>query len=179
MVATGVADDGSILIWDPSAVFARANLNDYLNGFTAAGMKIEGPALWMFKTMRARPLLLRGATRSGLAATMGRSVGEPLEYSSVVLLLSVRDTSAHARIDAGRALMAVWLEATRRGLSVQPVSVPLLVDTVREPTLELFGAAGAGEPMMLLRLGKAPTAPPPSLRLPLHAICGVDRSTWR
>ena len=37
VVAIGVAADGSIVIQDPSPLFARANLNDYLNGFTAAG----------------------------------------------------------------------------------------------------------------------------------------------
>ena len=37
VVATGVAADGSIVIQDPSPLFARTNLNDYLTGFTAAG----------------------------------------------------------------------------------------------------------------------------------------------
>ncbi|SPE30735.1 Ig domain protein, group 2 domain protein [Candidatus Sulfopaludibacter sp. SbA6] len=37
VVAIGVAADGSIVIQDPSPLFARGNLNDYLTGFTAAG----------------------------------------------------------------------------------------------------------------------------------------------
>ena len=37
VVAMGIAADGSIVIQDPNPAFARTNLNDYLNGFTAAG----------------------------------------------------------------------------------------------------------------------------------------------
>ena len=37
MVATGIAADGSIVIQDPSPLFARSNLADYLAGFSAGG----------------------------------------------------------------------------------------------------------------------------------------------
>lgn len=37
VVATGIAADGSIVIQDPSPLFARTSLTDYLNGFNAAG----------------------------------------------------------------------------------------------------------------------------------------------
>ena len=37
VVATGIDGGGSILIQDPSALFARTGLADYLNGFNAAG----------------------------------------------------------------------------------------------------------------------------------------------
>jgi len=37
VVATGIAADGSIVIQDPSPLFARTSLNDYLGGFNAAG----------------------------------------------------------------------------------------------------------------------------------------------
>jgi uncharacterized protein (TIGR03437 family) len=37
--AIGIAADGSIVIQDPSPLFARTNLNDYLNGFTVGGGK--------------------------------------------------------------------------------------------------------------------------------------------
>lgn len=36
VVATGINSDGSIVIQDPSPLFARTNFNDYLNGFTAS-----------------------------------------------------------------------------------------------------------------------------------------------
>ena len=37
VVGIGVSADGSIVIQDPSPLFARSNLNDYLSGFTAGG----------------------------------------------------------------------------------------------------------------------------------------------
>ena len=37
VVATGIGADGSIAIADPNPYFGRANLNDYLNGFSNAG----------------------------------------------------------------------------------------------------------------------------------------------
>ena len=37
VVATGIAADGSIAIQDPSPLFARTSLTDYLNGFNAGG----------------------------------------------------------------------------------------------------------------------------------------------
>jgi uncharacterized protein (TIGR03437 family) len=37
VVAIGLAADGSIVIQDPGPLFARANLNDYFNGFAAGG----------------------------------------------------------------------------------------------------------------------------------------------
>ncbi len=39
VVAIGIAADGSIVIQDPSPLFARTNLNDYLNGFTVGAGK--------------------------------------------------------------------------------------------------------------------------------------------
>ena len=39
VVAIGIAADGSIVIQDPSPLYARTNLNDYLNGFTVGGGK--------------------------------------------------------------------------------------------------------------------------------------------
>jgi len=38
VVPNGIAADGSIAIQDPSPLFARTGLSDYINGFTAAGV---------------------------------------------------------------------------------------------------------------------------------------------
>jgi uncharacterized protein (TIGR03437 family) len=42
VVAVGVASDGSIVIQDPNLFFGRANLNDYLGGFSAGGAAWSG-----------------------------------------------------------------------------------------------------------------------------------------
>ena len=57
VVAIGIAADGSIVIQDPSPLYARTNLNDYLNGFTVGGGK------WTAD--------LRGAARFAVASPSG------------------------------------------------------------------------------------------------------------
>ena len=41
VVATGLASDGGVTILDPSAAFSRTNLNDYITGFSAAGVNYK------------------------------------------------------------------------------------------------------------------------------------------
>ena len=57
VVAIGIAADGSIVIQDPSPLFARANLNEYLNGFTV------GAATWTG--------VLRGVARFAVRSPSG------------------------------------------------------------------------------------------------------------
>jgi len=57
VVAIGIAADGSIVIQDPSPLFARTNLNDYLNGFTV------GAGTWTAG--------LRGVVRFALSSPSG------------------------------------------------------------------------------------------------------------
>jgi uncharacterized protein (TIGR03437 family) len=42
VVATGVAADGSLVIQDPSPLFARTSLRDYLTGFSVSGSGVSG-----------------------------------------------------------------------------------------------------------------------------------------
>ncbi len=41
VVATGLASDGGVTILDPSAAYSRTNLNDYVNGFSLAGVSYK------------------------------------------------------------------------------------------------------------------------------------------
>ncbi len=65
VVATGVAADGSIVIQDPNPFFARSNLSDYLNGFTA-----QSGGVWKADLRGVVQFALRSpsATRFMLAA---------------------------------------------------------------------------------------------------------------
>ena len=64
VVAMGVASDGSIAIEDPSPLFARTGLNDYLNGFTVSGAAWKGTLLGAVRFAVRSP----SATRFLLAA---------------------------------------------------------------------------------------------------------------
>jgi uncharacterized protein (TIGR03437 family) len=82
VVAIGIAADGSIVIQDPSPLFARANLNDYLNGFTAAG-----------GTWKAD---LRGVVRFALSSPSGTRfmVGALSQPASLMQNLAIDVSSA-------------------------------------------------------------------------------------
>jgi uncharacterized protein (TIGR03437 family) len=55
VVATGIAADGSLTILDPNPSFGRANLNDYLNGFTAGGHAFQATVLSALRLLPRSP----------------------------------------------------------------------------------------------------------------------------
>ena len=55
VVATGIASDGSVLILDPNPTFARLNLNDYLNGFSANGHAYQATVLSALRLLPKSP----------------------------------------------------------------------------------------------------------------------------
>ena len=68
MVATGVADDGSLIIVDPNPVLGRTNMNDYLNGFQA------GNATWRGTIVSAARVLIQAPpSNSFLLAAISQS----------------------------------------------------------------------------------------------------------
>ncbi|WP_370291304.1 hypothetical protein [Nocardioides sp.] len=69
-----------------------------------------------------------------------------------LLLLGTEDDAPAGWLRTGQALGALWLEATRAGLSVVPVSQVIEVAAVREE-IEQRLAGGAFRPHLLLRVG--------------------------
>ncbi len=124
---------------------------------------------WLKRSGRAR----RAATRLGMASMMGLQAAAAVRKSGALLLLSNQDTSPQGFIRGGRALMRLWLTATRAGLAVQPVHFPLALDSTRPEVLRLFGADRSSHPVTLIRIGYARRPAPPSSRLPLHRICSI------
>jgi len=82
VVAIGIAADGSIVIQDPSPLFARTNLNDYLNGFTV------GAGTWTAG--------LRGVVQFALRSPSGRRfmVGALSQPASLMQSLALEVNSA-------------------------------------------------------------------------------------
>jgi uncharacterized protein (TIGR03437 family) len=81
-VAIGIAADGSIVIQDPSPLFARTNLNDYLNGFTV------GAGTWTAG--------LRGVVRFALRSPSGTRfmVGALSQPASLMQSMALEVNSA-------------------------------------------------------------------------------------
>jgi uncharacterized protein (TIGR03437 family) len=82
VVAIGIAADGSIVIQDPSPLYARTNLNDYLNGFTV------GAGTWTGG--------LRGVVRFALRSPSGRRfmVGALSQAGSLMQSMALEVNSA-------------------------------------------------------------------------------------
>jgi uncharacterized protein (TIGR03437 family) len=82
VVAIGIAADGSIVIQDPSPLFARTNLNDYLNGFTV------GAGTWTAG--------LRGVVRFALRSPSGTRfmVGALSQPASLMQSMALEVNSA-------------------------------------------------------------------------------------
>jgi uncharacterized protein (TIGR03437 family) len=82
VVAIGIAADGSIVIQDPSPLYARTNLNDYLNGFTV------GAGTWTGG--------LRGVVRFALRSPSGRRfmVGALSQAASLMQSMALEVNSA-------------------------------------------------------------------------------------
>lgn len=87
-------------------------------------------------------------------------LGRDESDGTVLALLATRGDGPVEQLQAGEALSAVLLEATRFGLATDPISQPLEVRATRD---ELGGSLldGAAEPQVLLRIGWAPMSATP------------------
>ena len=96
VVATGVAADGSLAIQDPSPLFARSNLNDYLKGFTVGGatwtgtvtgavrFAVRAPSATRFLLgALSQPAALMGALQFGVNSASG-PCGLPIQILDTV-----------------------------------------------------------------------------------------------
>jgi molybdopterin/thiamine biosynthesis adenylyltransferase len=144
------------------------------------------------------------AARPEVAATLrdlggGRAFRDLAERrlvrSSAVGLVTVGGASAACALRGGRAVQRLWLEATRLGLALQPVTVPVylfeLLDGssatifssrerdelrgLRARFDALFAAAEGGTRLMLFRLVAAAAPSARTLRRPLESVLSWGR----
>jgi hypothetical protein len=127
------------------------------------------------RSARARELL----PPLGMAKLMGLQAARAIRRSGALLLLSTADESLRSHIAGGRALLRIWLAATRAGVALQPVHFPISRGDLRQDTLARFGLSQESSPVTLVRLG-LPTRPAPaSDRLPLERICQPSEGASR
>jgi nitroreductase len=84
------------------------------------------------------------------------------------LIFATRATQ-NLRVQAGRMAERVYLDATQRGLSVQPICYPTEVDTGREQLRRLASLRPEAEPLFLFRVGQS-THRARSVRRPLSDV---------
>lgn len=142
-------------------------------GLAPATLAVEAPARPLFQALR-HPALMTVSRRLGAASMLGwRSASLPIRLSPGLCLIVVPSASRHDVFAGGRALERAWLAATRAGLSVQPYASagvlslgfvpvePALRSTLARLAASLQELCGAGQGLVFLRLGRAPTNPPP------------------
>jgi molybdopterin/thiamine biosynthesis adenylyltransferase/nitroreductase len=155
------------LIWPTAAArpFEAADAPD------GRGLVVEGLGL----TPRRRALARRASAPS-LTALLARP--RPLDWliarSGAIVSLDGPGAEAWDDVQVGRALMAVWLAATRAGLAVHPIREPLADHRVRATAEQLFGDSGLGRCRLLVRVGYCPTPGPSSPRVPPAAFCATE-----
>jgi hypothetical protein len=102
VVATGVADDGSILIQDPSPLFARTSLSDYLGGFSAGAgtwkAALVGALRFAVRSPSATRFLLGALSQpAALVNSMALDISSPAGSCGIAIeLLDAVDASGNA-----------------------------------------------------------------------------------
>lgn len=149
---------------------------------TGVAIPAVGPEAWLNVLLRAGKRLPELVDRLRSPRTVkllaGRA-GNVVAASGALVLVSAAGNDPASAIEAGRALMAVWLGATAQGLSAHPVSAPAEVQETQEALMATFGCDGSHVPLCVLRVGQARGVPrrrDPE-RLPLSRILVDARGT--
>ena len=138
----------------------------------------------------SQPRVVQFLDQHELGDALADGARKAVAAASAVALISVPATGPHAAVTGGRAVMAAWLEATRCGVAIQPLSaLPYLLarleqrdrqglrepdlrrlTPLREPYRRLIPADGPRTDLLLFRL--AITGPPTarSSRRPVDAV---------
>ena len=125
----------------------------------------------------------QGASHGGTDSPYGRFPGgmlpdpvlEAEPSQDAMLLVCTSSDDVISRVRAGEALSAVWLQATREGLSVWPLSQAVEVEETRRKLQDVV-LGGLAFPQILMRVGWLPLVRdelPPTPRRPLDEVLTI------
>ncbi|MFZ5891921.1 MAG: ThiF family adenylyltransferase [Myxococcota bacterium] len=141
-------------------------------GFTAQSLALDWGAVQAFALLRASAALREIGGVLGLPRLLATLSTANVAECGGYVLISTPHWTPSGRVDAGRAMMRVWLELTRLKLACQPLGFPISNPEGSRQVARLFGAPSGHHPVALLRVG---IAQQPSLhetpRLALEAFC--------
>jgi nitroreductase len=135
-------------------------------GLPPGALEVEAPLRPLFRAM-ANWKVQRILNGLGAASVLGfRAAWLPAWTAPHIVLLSAPGDGSVSFIDGGRALQRLWLSATRRGVSLQPMAASLAIAAQRggegvpdaiigRCRRDLDGFAPGRRPVMLARLGYA------------------------
>ncbi|HEY3409733.1 MAG TPA: hypothetical protein VGK53_16315, partial [Propionicimonas sp.] len=141
------------------------------------------------------PAVMQVVCRLGIGRVVARQLAAKLRAAGAVCLITARKPGRLGYVEAGRAMERLWLEATARGLAVQPHGVlpqyltklavepdgftPRHATTMarhREPFNRLFPTQNDERPAIILRVGIPRRRPSRrSVRLPIDQLIRVSR----
>jgi hypothetical protein len=144
-------------------------------GFTSNGLNLGRASVFILKALRSNKRIRQVAFKFGLARAMAASTTASVGTPSSFLLIATSDWSAQGRINAGRAVMRIWLELTKSNLACQPNDFPISDEEGRAEISRLFGLGSGVRPVMLMRVGRTTSGNGSrSLRLPLASLCTFE-----
>jgi len=174
--------------------FSRRQLEATRFGLEFASLGVPVALVSVARLLRY-PAVMQVVSRLGIGRMVARQLAAKLRAAAAVCLITARKPGPAGYVDAGRAMERLWLEATARGLAVQPHGVlpqyltklavepagftPRHATTMarhREPFDRLFGARDGERPAIVLRIGHPREHPArPSLRLPIDRLVRTSR----
>ncbi len=131
----------------------------------------------------------------GTGRAIEKLTAKGVRASAALAILTAADLSIHHAFEAGRALERFWLQATAEGLLAHPVGAPIFMgihgrwdergiltgqehqeaDAILKELIEIAGL-DRGEPIFMLRLGRAGNPTRRSLRRPLDELFETKES---
>jgi nitroreductase len=140
------------------------------DGFTPATLRLAPPVVAALRPLKRSARARRLASKMQLPRLMAADARSILRASGATFALCSEDRTARGRINSGRALLALWLAATRAGLALQPVNFALDSPVTRDAFADLAGMGQEADLVALVRVGYAMMAAAPSPRLPLDRL---------
>ncbi len=104
-----------------------------------------------------RPRALRAGHYTGLNRRMAATQARLALATPIFGLLTAAASDPAALIQAGRIMQRVWLEATRHGLRVHPMTAGIDYPDLTTTTLAIFGADQRELPVLCFRVGYGPS----------------------
>jgi nitroreductase len=140
------------------------------DGFNPEALGLDRATRCLVARLQADAHLRRIAPHLGLAHYQAWQAARALRRSGALVAILVEADGWAAWVRAGRGMMALWLEAVRLRLGVQPVHFPLLLDDARREVMGILGAPPGWRAVTLLRVGWPEGPAPASGRLPLERM---------
>ncbi len=169
--------------------FSRRELEQTRFGLEFESIGVPYALVWMARLLR-HPSVMQVVSRLGIGRAVARQLAARLRAAGAVCLISARRAGPAGYVEAGRAMERLWLEATARGLAVQPHGVlpqyltkldvepagftPRYAEIMsghREPFNALFQVTPGERPAIVLRIGRPLEHPARrSVRLPVESL---------